>query len=339
MEVNQPLVSIISPTYNHEKFIASCIQSVLEQTYSNWEMIIIDDGSSDVTFDIASEYAAKDRRIKPFTQNNIGIFRLGESYNFALSHCKGKYIAILECDDVWLPNKLTLQVDELEKHPECVLSWGKAYLASVDLSKIYYLAPRNTDDINLFYNKPIGTFLKKFIYHTIIPALTIMIRREALLETGGFIQGFNLPLVDIPTTLELLMKGEFAYIDEPLGIWRIYPNQVTKTYTGQMTGSYYALVQSVMQHYPQIFEAHGLTKKEIDDHFRKRLVMSYARSGRYKLIRKDFTGARKDYMHAMTHYGFAEPVWKLRAAVGLFFSFFRMDIEWLAKLIGNATYK
>lgn len=339
MEANLPLVSIISPTYNHEKFIAYCIESVLAQTYSNWEMIIIDDGSNDTTFAIATEYAAKDNRIKPFTQKNIGIFRLGESYNFAFSKCQGKYIAILECDDVWLPAKLSLQVNALENHPECILSWGKAHLASIDLSTTYYLAPRNTDDMHLFYNKPAGAFLKQFIYNTIIPALTIVIRREALVETNGFIQGFGLPLVDIPTTLELLMKGEFAYIDEPLGSWRIYPNQVTKTYTGQMTSSYYALVKSVMQRFPAIFETHGLTKKEIENHFRKRLVVSYARSGRYKLIRKDFTGARKDYIHAISNYGFAEPVWKLRAAVGLFFSFFKMDIEWIAKLIGNASYK
>jgi len=339
MNEKQPLVSIISPTYNHEKFIPDCIESVLAQTYRNWEMIIIDDGSTDGTFAIATEYAKKDSRIKPFTQNNIGIFRLGESYNFALSHCQGKYIAILECDDVWLPEKLQLQVDVLEQKPECVLSWGKAYLSSIDLSSNYYLAPRNTDDINLFYNKPIGIFLKKFIYNTIIPALTIVIRRDALLKIGGFVQGFGLPLVDIPTTIELLFQGEFAYIDQPLGSWRIYPNQVTKTYTGQMTTSYYALIQSFMVRFPKAFEEHGITKSDIDSHFRKRLVVSYSRSGRYKLIRKDFKGARKDYVRSITHYGIAEPVWKIRSAVGLFFSFFRMDIEWLAKLIGNESYK
>lgn len=339
MNENQPLVSIISPTYNHQNYIKDCIESVLAQTYSNWEMIIIDDGSTDGTFAVASEYSKKDSRIKAFTQNNIGIFRLGESYNFALSKCTGKYVAILECDDVWLPEKLSLQVDALEKHPECILSWGKAYLSSVNLSEIYYLAPVNTDDIELFYNKPVGSFLKKFIYNTIIPALTIVIRRDALLETGGFIQGFGLPLVDIPTTIELLLKGEFAYIDQPLGSWRIYPNQVTKTYAGQMTTSYYALIQSLMQREPGIFEAHGLTKKEIDNHFRNRLVVSYARSGRYKLIRKDYKGARKDYIYSITHHGFTKPVWKLRAVVGLFFSFLRMDIEWLATLIGNTSYK
>jgi glycosyltransferase involved in cell wall biosynthesis len=339
MNQQLPLVSIISPAYNHEKFIADCIESVLAQTYINWEMIIVDDGSSDSTYSIARDYSRKDSRIKSFTQKNIGIFRLGESYNFALKQSTGKYVAILECDDAWLPGKLQIQVDEMERKPQCVLSWGKAYLSAIDLSYNYYLAPRNEMDITLFYNKPVGIFLKKFIYSTLIPAVTLVIRRDALLEIGGFVQGFGLPLVDIPTSLELLMRGEFAYIDVPLAHWRIYPNQVTKTYTGQMTTSYYALIQSFMQRFPRAFEEHGLTKKIIAKHFRNRLVVSYSRSGRYKLIRKDFKGARKDYLHSITHYGLAQPVWKLRSVVGIFFSFFRMDIEWLAKLIGHDSYK
>lgn len=334
-----PFVSIISPTYNHARYIADCIKSVLAQTYSNWEMIIIDDGSTDSTYAIACDYSRKDSRIKVFTQKNIGIFRLGESYNFALKQCVGKYVAILECDDVWLPEKLQIQVDALEQKPECVLSWGKAYVSSIDLSYNYYLAPDKDEDISLFNNKPIGVFLKKFIQKISIPALTIVIRRDELLKIGGFIQGFDLPLVDIPTILELLIRGEFAYIDKPLGSWRIYPNQVTKTYTGQMTTGHYALIQSFMQRFPKIFEEHDLTKKEIDKYFHNRLVVSYSRSGRYKLIRKDFKGARKDYIHSITNYRFSQPVWKLRSVVGIFFSFFRMDIEWLARLIGNDSYK
>ena len=106
-----------------------------------------------------------------------------------------------------------------------------------------------------------------------------------------------------------------------------------------MTTSYYELIKSVMQRFPALFESHGLTKKEIDNHFRNRLVISYSRSGRYKLIRKDFKGARKDYIHSIFNYGFTQPVWKIRSLVGLFFSLFRMDIEWLAKIIGNASYK
>jgi len=334
-----PLVSIISPTYNHEKHIADCIKSVLNQTYQNWEMIIIDDGSTDGTFAIAEEYAVNDHRIQAYTQKNIGIFRLGESYNIALSKCKGKYVAILECDDVWLSEKLSIQVEVLEQNPQCVLSWGKAYLSSADLSENYYLAPKNTEDEPLFFNKPVGSFLKKFIYTTLIPALTIVIRKEALDSLGGFVQKYNLPLVDIPTTLELLLKGEFAFINQPLGHWRIYPTQVTKTYTGQMTSSYYLLIQEMMQTHSEIFAQHGLTKELVDNHFANKLVVSYSRSGRYKLIRKDFKGARKDYVYSIIHFGLHQPIWKLRSIVGLLMSFFHSDVEWIAKLIGNTSYK
>ena len=67
-------VSVVVTCYNHEKYIADCIESVLNQTYSNWEMIIIDDGSTDATFTIAEKYAGKDNRIQAYTQKNIGIF-------------------------------------------------------------------------------------------------------------------------------------------------------------------------------------------------------------------------------------------------------------------------
>lgn len=338
MNEKLPLISIISPTYNHEKFIADCIESVLAQTYSKWEMIIIDDGSNDNTFQIAKSFAEKDQRIKVFTKENVGIFRLGESYNFGLEQSKGKYIAILECDDLWYPDKLEAQIAVLEQNPQCVLSWGQAYLSSIDLQKKYYLAPLTIHDTSIFFNKPVGSFLRKFIYNTLIPALTIVIRKDALVAIGGFKQGFNLPLIDIPTTLELVMKGEFAYVAQPLGQWRIYPNQVTKTYTGQMTLGYYSLVKSFMERYPDDFKAQNLTKDEIDKHFASRLVISFSRSGRYKLIRKDFKGARKDYWYSVIHYGVSEPVWKIRSLVGLFFSFFRMDVEWIAKLIGNESY-
>ena len=338
MNTTSPLVTIISPTYNHEKFIAECIESVIAQTYQSWEMIIVDDGSKDNTFDIGKSFADKDSRIHIFTKENVGIFRLGESYNFGLAQSKSKYIAILECDDIWCPDKLEIQIAEMEKNPTAVLSWGKAYLSSIDLSKNYYMAPRNMNDIEFFHNKPAGTFLNKF-YKTLLPALTIVMRKDALLAIGGFQQGFDLPLVDIPTSLELLFNGEFVFVDHVLGHWRIYPHQVTKTFNGQMTLGYYSLMKSLLKRFPETFKSQNITIKEIDLHFKSSIVISFSRSGRYNLIRKNFKNARKDYWYSIVHCGFTEPIWKLRSFVGLFFSFFCMDVEWLAKLIGNESYK
>jgi len=98
------------------------------------------------------------------------------------------------------------------------------------------------------------------------------------------------------------------------------------------------LIKEMMLRFPVVFENQGLTKKVIDSHFSDRLVVSYSRSGRYKLIRKDFKGARKDYFHSIFNYGFHEPVWKIRSIVGLFMSLFHGNVEWLARLIGNASY-
>jgi len=333
----KPLVSIISPAYNHEKYVSDCIRSVQAQAYTNWELLIIDDGSTDSTFHIAAACASEDDRIKVFSQKNIGIFRLAESYNFALSKCSGKYIAVLECDDLWLPGKLEKQVELLEKNPQYVLSWGKAYISSADLSQNYSLSPEDSDDPDLYFNRPPGKFLERLMKSG-IPALTLLIRKDALTGTGGFLQGFGLPLVDMPTLAELVMKGEFGYISEALGHWRIYPTQVTKTYTTDMTRGFWSLFLSIIEKYPDLCNKYHLTKKKINDYYKNILVISYSRSGRYKLIRRDFKGARADYISSIFNYGMRQPLWKTRSIIGLIFSYLHTDIEWLAKFLGRKHY-
>jgi len=102
------LVSIITPTYNHENFIGKCIESVLAQTYQHWEQIIVDDGSDDDTKQTIAKY--HDKRIKYIKQENKGIWRLNETYNTALKHSNGEIISILEGYDFWPPDKLEKQL-------------------------------------------------------------------------------------------------------------------------------------------------------------------------------------------------------------------------------------
>ena len=98
---NKPLVSIITPTYNHEKYLAECINSVIGQTYADWEMIILNDGSTDRTLSTAASYQKSEGRIRVVNQENVGIFRLSETYNKGVGLSSGKYIAILEGDGLW----------------------------------------------------------------------------------------------------------------------------------------------------------------------------------------------------------------------------------------------
>lgn len=108
------LVSIIVPTYNTEKFIRSTIESVQNQTYTNWEMVLVDDASADKTVSIIEEFARYDNRIKLFKlPENRGN---GFARNAALEKATGKYIAYLDADDLWFPQKLEKQIEFLKEN-------------------------------------------------------------------------------------------------------------------------------------------------------------------------------------------------------------------------------
>ena len=108
MMSNQPLVSIVVPSYNVAKYIGAAIDSVLAQTYSNWELLITDDASTDGTVDVVTGYIERDARIHLYRlEKNCGA---GVARNNSLEHAQGRYIAFLDADDWWYPNKLELQM-------------------------------------------------------------------------------------------------------------------------------------------------------------------------------------------------------------------------------------
>lgn len=112
------LVSVITPCYNGQKYIAETIESVLAQTYKKWEMLIIDDGSKDNSLQIIEKYANKDDRIKFFKQKNAGS---SVARNTGITHANGQYIALLDADDLWRPDFLKSQIDFMKsKNALCV---------------------------------------------------------------------------------------------------------------------------------------------------------------------------------------------------------------------------
>jgi len=337
--MNLPLVSIITPTYNHEKYIADCIRSAQAQTFEHWEMIVVDDGSTDTTYSVACALAESDTRIKVFTQTNVGIFRLAETYNFALSQSKGKYVAVLEGDDVWLPEKLSLQIAEMEVDDDLVLSYGKAYSSSADLSVDFSLNDLSFLPSSALQNNPVGSSTEVLVFRNYLVALTVMLRKSTLESIGGFRQSHGLPLVDVTTWIEMSLCGRFAIVDQPLGRWRFYPNQITKTYTAEISQGFYDFALDFYQRNIDFFQKNNFSPAKIHTHFRKQLIEAHSRSGRYKLIRRDFKGARKNYLKSIFCYGFQNLVWKLRSVIGLLFSLFHLDVEGLSKLLGKASYK
>lgn len=215
----KPLVTIITPSYNHGEFIQKCIESVLSQTYTNWEQIIVDDASTDKTKKIASFFAAKDKRIRLIHhKNNWGIKKLADNYNQALSLSRGKYIAILESDDYWPKDKLEKQIASFNDKG-VVLSYGDCILTNKSGFPIKLFTYR--DNIKLLNNRPTGSILKLFgnLKFSVIP-VTVMIRKSVLSRTGGFQKDKDYPFTDIPTFLKMAIEGKFVYLNEISGYYR-----------------------------------------------------------------------------------------------------------------------
>jgi glycosyltransferase involved in cell wall biosynthesis len=149
------LVSIITPSFNSEKFIAETIRSVQNQTYQNWEMIIVDDCSTDETVSIVEYIANNDSRIKVYKlEKNSGT---GIARNNALDKASGKYIAFLDADDLWKPEKLEIQINFLKNNNlpftfsfyDCINEQGKELNKRVE-------APNNLSYRQLFFCNYVG---------------------------------------------------------------------------------------------------------------------------------------------------------------------------------------
>ncbi len=120
-DLDNPKVSIVLTVYNRENLLKRCINSVLQQSYKNWELVAIDDGSVDDSLGILLNYSSKDKRIKVFHQSNS---KLARSRNRGISNSSGKYITFLDSDDEYLESHIFQRVSYIEKNPEVDLIHG-----------------------------------------------------------------------------------------------------------------------------------------------------------------------------------------------------------------------
>jgi teichuronic acid biosynthesis glycosyltransferase TuaG len=198
-----PVVSIIMPAYNAEKFIEESIESVINQTYANWELLIVDDGSTDATKNRIESFCKQDGRIKCFRQPNG---KQGKARNLALSQARGEYIAFLDADDLWLPEKLELQLVEIkEKNVALVFSDTNMFTEKGSIKLM--------NSGKGFFSGEKG--MVAFLEMNKIPILTVLVKREVLREVGGFSE--NKPIQnaeDYHLWLRLLIRGYIFYGSE-----------------------------------------------------------------------------------------------------------------------------
>lgn len=204
------LVSIITPCHNSEKFIKKTIESVLSQTYENWEMIIVDDVSSDKSYEIAKEYANKDKRINAIRlKQNSGP---AVARNKAIEMAKGRYIAFLDSDDLWLYNKLETQISFMEKN-----NLSFTYSA-------YKLIDENDNFLGIFVPREELSY-KELLKTNDIGCLTAIYDTK---KVGKVYMPNILKRQDYGLWLKILKQiGKTKGIVEPLAIYRIRKNSVS----------------------------------------------------------------------------------------------------------------
>lgn len=175
--LNSPLISIIMPCYNASQFIKESIESVLSQTYENWELIIVDDGSTDDTATIIKIYVAADNRVRYFYQENG---KQGKARNLGLTKSSGSFVAFLDADDLWLPEKLFVQILEIEKH-DVDLVFSDSYIFND--SEVENLSQIMGIPDAVFYDKK---SIQMFLEYNRIPILTVLVKKEKIISSGGF---------------------------------------------------------------------------------------------------------------------------------------------------------
>ena len=202
-----PTVSVIITTYNRAEYVTKAIESVIGQTYQNWELVIVNDGSSDQTEEVVRQYVTTDGKVRYVKQANQG---LSGARNKGISETRGKYITFLDDDDWWFPGKLKTQVAFMEEHLEIGLSYTQLRIIREISEKI--------DDSTVI---PImmATTLEEMLDDCFIPASTVMIRRECF----NVIEWFKIdavPQEDLEIWLRFVQRWKISAIRIPLTVMK-----------------------------------------------------------------------------------------------------------------------
>lgn len=209
---HNPLISVITPAYNAERFIGETIESVINQTYNNWEMIIVDDQSKDSTVSIVNSYQRKDERIKLYKlEENSGS---AIARNTAMEKAKGRYIAFLDSDDAWYPEKLERQLQFMQQQ-DIAFSFTK-YRRIEEDGTLRETASKAPESVGY----------RDLLKHCVIGCLTVMIDREKV----GQLEMVNIRTrQDYAYWLEITKRGFRAYgFPEVLAKYRIVGNSISR---------------------------------------------------------------------------------------------------------------
>lgn len=224
--MREVIISVIMPAYNAERFIAESIESVIGQSESRWELLIMDDGSTDGTSEVIKKYCDADQRIRYYYQQNRG---QGNARNNLICKAKGIYIAMIDADDKWTENKLLLQLDCIKKY-DADLVFADIVLMNEEgrIEESGY----GVTDATIAGNDGI----KELLMRNKIAASTVIAKKKSMVEAGGFDeQNAGHYGEDYALWLRMLKQGAvFRGMQERFAYYRSHPLQATRQKTNMM---------------------------------------------------------------------------------------------------------
>jgi glycosyltransferase involved in cell wall biosynthesis len=270
METFVPLVSVVIPTYQHADFVGQAVQSVLEQTCQEIEVIVVNDGSTDRTLEILESFGT---RITVITQDNRG---LAAARNVGILHSRGEIIAFLDADDVWLPEKLEKQLDLFKKKPGVGLVFSDAWIFDGELTIGKY-SQRVVPQAGWVQNK---LFEEDFV-----PMPSVMVRRTCFDQVGLFDETLR-SCEDYDMWLRISRVWEIDFVPQPLALYRISPNQMSQNLE-RMLANQIQVKKKALLDYPEL---KNLPLSVLDRYF----YNLYPRLARYNLKRGDKVACRQN---------------------------------------------
>ncbi len=231
------LVSVTMPVYNAERYVAEAIESILGQTFGDFELIIINDGSTDDSKAVLDGLVMRDPRIRLTSRPNRGI---SATRNELLSLARGEFVAVLDADDIAMPDRLERQVQFLQTHPECVAVGSRALVIDPDGDSLCEWFPEQSheeiDALNL------SGMRGSAICHS-----SVMIRKDSILEVGGYREQYS-TAEDLDLWLRLAERGRLANLPEALVKYRTHVGSVCHTQNHRQQEAARAAIEDARRH-------------------------------------------------------------------------------------------
>ncbi len=212
--ITSPTVSVIMNCLNCSEYLPEAIDSVFAQTYTNWEIVFWDNASTDNSAEIAKSYGGK---LRYFRSDKT--YPLGEARNLAIEQARGRRIAFLDCDDIWLPEKLEKHLKLLEKKPQVALVFSDCYI----INSAGNILKRSFDRSRPYR----GRIFSELFIENFIPLLTVVIRKKVFEKMKGFDPRFRIAQ-DWDLFLRLAESFEIDFIDLPLAKYRTHQANFSK---------------------------------------------------------------------------------------------------------------